>query len=77
MTGKQLERLRASDGKNLQITCSDGEIIQAKILFIDDEYRDVVCDLLSTTKPEKYEQARGICIAIHWDEIKGIQDIAL
>jgi hypothetical protein len=77
MTGEQLERLRASDGKNLQITCSDGEIIQAKILFIDDEYRDVVCDLLSTTKPERYEQERGVCIAINWDDITGIQEIAV
>ena len=58
MTDKQLAELRASDGKDLQITCSDGEIIQATIRFIDNEYRDVVCDLLSTTRPGKHKQER-------------------
>jgi hypothetical protein len=76
VTDKQLAQLRASDHKNLQLTCSDGEIIEAEILFMDEEYRDVVCDLLSTTKPEKYKEARGICIAIKWDDITDLQEIS-
>ena len=76
MTDEQLAVLRASDGKDLQITCLDGEIIQATIQFIDDEYRDVVCDLLSTTRPDKYKRGKGICIAVAWDDITGLQEIS-
>ena len=76
MTQEQLMQLRASEKKKVQITCSDGELIQAEVLHVDDENRDVVCELLSTTTPEKYKQGKGICIAVNWDAITDLQDIS-
>jgi hypothetical protein len=73
MTDEQLLKLKAYENKTLQITCSDGELIQAEVLFVDNEARDVVCDLLSTTKPEKYKQVKGICIAVKWDDITDLR----
>ena len=32
-----------------QITCSDGEILLAKVHAVSDEDEDVICDLVSTT----------------------------
>jgi hypothetical protein len=76
VTEEQLVRLRAYEKKKLQITCLDGELIQAEVLHVDDENRDVVCELLSTTTPEKYKQGKGICIAVNWDDISDLQEIS-
>jgi hypothetical protein len=64
-----IERLRKSEGGTVKITCSDGEILEAKILHVDEEYRDVVYDLLSSTRPEKYPQGQASAYTIEWDDI--------
>jgi hypothetical protein len=60
-----LDDLRAYEKKQVRIMCTDGELIEAEVLDVDDENRDVVCDLLSTTTPEKYKQRKGVCIAVN------------
>ena len=49
---------------------SGGDILQARILHLDDEHRDVICDVLSTTKPEIYKKGiEKTAYAIRWDDI--------
>jgi hypothetical protein len=73
MTAEQIERLRQREGKIVKITCSDGELLEAKIIHVDDEHQDAIFDLVSTTTLEKY--ARGIAAAyvIHWADIVGFE----
>jgi hypothetical protein len=68
MTNDDLERLRRCEKKIVTINCSDGELLKAKILHVDDEYRDVVFGLISTNLPENYK-ALGAAYALNWDDI--------
>lgn len=42
--------------KVVRITCSNGEIMLARIHFVSDEDQDVIYDLVSTTKESQYEK---------------------
>jgi len=66
---EQVERLRQNEGKVVKITCSDGELLEAKILHVDDEYRDAVYGLVSSTTPEKYKEGTASAYVIKWDDI--------
>ena len=65
----QIEQLRESEGRVVKLTCSDGELLEAKILHVDDEYRDIVYDLVSSTAPDKYKQGPASSYVIRWDDI--------
>jgi len=54
VTESDLQLLKASIDRVVKITCSDGEILVAKIHAISDE--DVIYDLVSTTKESHYEK---------------------
>lgn len=69
MKTTQIEQLRQCKGKVVKITCSDGEVLEAKIIHIDDEYQDVVYDLISSTTPEKYKQNTSGAYVIRWHDI--------
>lgn len=56
MTEIDLQLLKASIDKVVRITCSDGEILLAKVHFVSDEDQDVIYDLVSTTKESHYEE---------------------
>jgi hypothetical protein len=51
VTAEQIERLRRNEGRVIKITCTDGELLEAKISHVDDEHYDVVYDLVSTPLP--------------------------
>jgi hypothetical protein len=68
VTQEQIERLRQNEGRVVK-TCSDGEMLEAKIIHVDDEYRDTIYDLVSSTTPEKYKQGTASAYVIHWDDI--------
>ncbi len=53
----------------VRISCSDGELLQAKIVHVDDEHHDAVYDLVSSTTPEKYKQGTASAYVIRWDDI--------
>ena len=67
MTIDDVERLRHSEKKIVTVSCSDGELLRAKIIHVDDDHRDVIFDLISTSHPETYK-GTGTYI-IHWDDI--------
>jgi hypothetical protein len=71
MTQEQLETLKNSEKQIDTITCLDGDVLQGTIPHVDEEYRDAVCELVSTNRPEKYN--KGTCYAIAWDDIVDLQ----
>lgn len=73
MNPEQIERLREKEGSVVKITCADGELLEAKIVHIDDEYRDAVYDLVSSTTPEKYKQGTAAAYVIRWADIVDFQ----
>jgi len=56
MTANDLQMLKASIDKVVKITCTDGEILIAKVPVVSDEHRDVIYDLASTTRESHYEK---------------------
>jgi len=54
--GNDLQLLKASVDKLVKITCSDGEILIAKVHAVSDEDEDVIYDLISTTNESHYEK---------------------
>jgi hypothetical protein len=73
MNAEQIERLRKNEGRVIKITCSDGELLEAKIVHVDDEHRDVIYDLVSSTKPEKYPQGTASAYVIRLADIADFQ----
>jgi hypothetical protein len=51
-----LALLQQSIGKIVRITCTDGEVIAAKIALVDALDQEIVYDMLSTTDESKYEK---------------------
>ena len=56
MTKSDLQLLKSSIDRIVRITCSDGEILVAKVHAVSDEDEDVIYDLVSTTKESHYEK---------------------
>ena len=56
MTEQDLELLRASVGKVIRIVCHDGEHMLARVHAVSDEDKDVIYDVVSTTKESRYEK---------------------
>ena len=56
MTANDLQMLKASIDKVVKITCTDGEILIAKVQVVSDEDKDVIYDLVSTTRESHYEK---------------------
>jgi hypothetical protein len=70
---EEIERLRQNEGKIVKISSLDGEVLEAKIIHVDDEYHDAIYDLVSSTTPEKYRQGAASAYVIHWDDIVDFQ----
>ncbi len=73
MKKEWIERLRQNEGKVVKINCSDGELLEAKIIHVDDEHRDAIYDLVASTTPDKYKQGTASAYVIHWDDIADFQ----
>lgn len=56
MTPAEIGLLEQSIGKAVRITCSDGEIIVAKLDLVDPLDEEIVFEMLSTTDESKYEK---------------------
>ena len=56
MTETDLQLLKASINKVVKITCSDGEILFAKVHAVSEVDQDAIYDLVSTTKESHYEK---------------------
>jgi hypothetical protein len=54
MTEDAIPILKESTGKQLEIHCKDGEVMEIKIISVSESERDVVYDLISTSRPDRY-----------------------
>lgn len=72
MTTERLLQLKHNIGEVFTFTHSSGDIVIAKILGVDDEYGEVVCELVSSTRPERYSSASGVQFAMPLTEIQSV-----
>jgi hypothetical protein len=74
MTDYEICALKESYGRIVEIYCKDGQIIQARVLFVSEPFRDVTYDLISTNRPDRY-QAHGAGAAwnVSFDDIQAIE----
>ena len=56
MTPEAIAVLQQNIGKVVRLTCTDGEVIVAKIDLVDPMDEEIVFDMLSTTDESKYEK---------------------
>ncbi len=81
MTPEQLEEMKAcvthpkTDATTVKITCSDGDAFEGFIELVDDDERDVVCQILTSNKPEKYRT--GTSYLVRWDDIVDFQKLTV
>jgi hypothetical protein len=74
MTEEWFAQVKHSTGKAMNITRTDGEIVSVKLLGIDQHYREVVCELVSSSQPEKYSPSQGTRLAIPFADIQAVSD---
>ncbi len=55
MTESGLEILKANIDKLVRVRCRDGEVFVVKALFISEEDRDLIYDLVSSNKGSPHE----------------------
>lgn len=79
MTPEQLETLKKFvakpklDAKIVKITCTDGDVLEGFVEFVDEEYRDVIFQPLRSNNPEKYKIQNTY--TVHWDDIESLQEL--
>jgi hypothetical protein len=59
MTDDEIELLKASVGKTVELSCTDGEVVQARVFSVSETERDVVYDLVSSNMPVRYCSRKG------------------
>jgi hypothetical protein len=71
MTEDAIPILKESSGKQLEIHCKDGEVMEIKIISVSESERDVVYDLVSTNRPERYigQNTKATSYLTTFDEI--------
>jgi hypothetical protein len=74
MDAHDLEVLKTSRRRELQIRSFDGEVLIATVFLISDEERDVIVELVSSNRPEKYE-AMGVhpALLLKFRDIESVQ----
>lgn len=56
MTSEQIALLKANIDKQVRITAADGEVLVVKLILVSEEEEDIIYDLISTNRPDKYER---------------------
>jgi hypothetical protein len=73
MTTSHIELLKASVDKLIRVRCRDGETFVGRILLVSSDERDVVYDLISTSRESQYEKAdRQPADLIKFDDIESV-----
>jgi hypothetical protein len=49
-----LDDLKPFLDKTATLHMTDGEAVKVKVRFVDDEYQDIIADVLETSRPEHY-----------------------
>lgn len=56
MTPRELGILKENVDRIVEIKCTDGEVMSAKLISVSEREEDIVFDLISTNRPDKYEK---------------------
>jgi hypothetical protein len=56
MTADDLSVLKDHIDRVVTIDCMDGEVLTAKVLVVSEEDEDIIFDLVSTNRQDKYEK---------------------
>lgn len=68
MTDAEILVLKQSDGKEVEIRCKDGELMAVRVLLVSESERDVIYDLISSNRPERY--CSGAAYSVSFDDIE-------
>jgi hypothetical protein len=55
MSPSELDRLRSYTDKRVRIVANDGEHLMVKLILMQDEYQDFICDIIETDRRQKYK----------------------
>ena len=58
MNNEDVRKLTRAVGKEARIVTTQGETLVAKVLWVDEEHREVTYDLISTTTPDWYQEIK-------------------
>jgi hypothetical protein len=76
MTPEALVLLQQNIGKVVRLTCSDGEVIVAKLDLVDPTDEEIVYEMLSTTDESKYEKFdRRPAYLLRFSEISAVSAV--
>jgi len=67
LTPEDIGRLRGNEGRIVEMRCSNGEVLFAKILHVDDEHQDVIYDLVRSTA--MYPKGKSVAYVIPFADI--------
>ena len=77
MTSAEVELLKANCGKRVEIRCADGEAMEVDVVFVSESERDVIYDLISTNKGDRYSgRTGGEAYSTRFDEIESVRALA-
>jgi hypothetical protein len=74
MTGAQIGLLKQNVGKDVELVCTDGEIVQAHVISVSEEERDVIYDLISSNLSDRYrDRPSNAAYLTPFDQIDNIR----
>lgn len=77
MTHESIALLQQSIDKPVRLTCTDGEVIMAKLILVDPLDEEIVFDMLSTTDESKYEKFdRQPAYLLRFSDISTVDTVA-
>ena len=50
-----ISELRAFQDREVTLQLKDGELLRAKVAFVDLEYEDIIVNVIETNQPEHYK----------------------
>ena len=57
----ELNDLKQFLDKIVILRMTDGEVAKVKVDFIDEEYQDIIVDVLWTSRPDRYRDTSAAC----------------
>ncbi|HSE49186.1 MAG TPA: hypothetical protein VLA96_08280 [Terriglobales bacterium] len=75
---EQVEQLRTLCKRDAiaVLTFSNGEVVRAKLIMIDDEYEDLLYDILETNRPDRYAKPlESSAYVSPWTEIESFTEV--
>jgi hypothetical protein len=72
-----ITELTPYQNKSVILRLNDGEIAKAKVVFVFAEYEDMVVDIITTDRPDKYARGISSCAyVIHASDLASVEEIS-